>query len=147
MKFNFQSKWLTSDFPKPGEAFSPRFISNFALMVAELKQGLGGLLTFADNSTSAIITVPTTNGAAQNIVNPLRNGNPVGAVIIAQQDSGGAYHTPPSLVFKPTVPGLPGYCAVTTTFTLTVTGGGGGTITLGTGFLAGSTTTLLVVGG
>ena len=49
MKLKASPKVTVSDFPKAGEAFSPKFIQNYSSYIREIYQALAANLTFVDN--------------------------------------------------------------------------------------------------
>lgn len=73
MQFNFQSKITLDDFPPAGEAFSPKYVQNYGLMVAQLANGLQGGLTFAENMAAVWQTASITHNVGVSVYNPLQN--------------------------------------------------------------------------
>lgn len=75
MKLNFNDNIKYDDWPKPGDPFSSRFISNYTQMVKQLSVALGGFLTFGDNMNAALFAASCTHATGVKISNPLRNNS------------------------------------------------------------------------
>ncbi len=73
MKVSFNTNIRTDDWPKAGEDFTQRFISNYSQMVTQLGQALAQGLTFADNMNACWLTASCTHATAVGIANPLQN--------------------------------------------------------------------------
>lgn len=79
MKLSFNDKITQADFPKAGEAFSPRFVKNFADMVRQVSQWSQKGVTLADNCNGAVLTLNMAHGVPQLVSKPLPGGaNPLG---------------------------------------------------------------------
>lgn len=79
MKLSFNDKITQADFPKAGEAFSPRFVKNFADMVRQVSQWSQKGVTLVDNMNGAKLTLNMAHGVPQLVSKPLPSGaNPIG---------------------------------------------------------------------
>ena len=81
MKFNFQSKYTTTDFN--GTGWSAKLIQNYCNMVQQLATGFKGALTFTDNMYGGVLNMTLTHGVPTLLKNTLPNAaNPLGAIIL-----------------------------------------------------------------
>lgn len=72
------------DWPKPGEAFSSRFISNYAEKVRQDFNFLNGGLSLRDNMNGAVVTMSMAHGVPVLVASPLRNNaTPIGALALS----------------------------------------------------------------
>lgn len=72
------------DWPKPGQPFSSRFISNYSDKVRQDFNFMNGGLSLADNMNGAIVTMSMTHGVPVLVSSPLRNNaRPIGALVLS----------------------------------------------------------------
>lgn len=74
----------SDDWPKPGESFSSRFISNYAQKVQQDYNFFNGGISLSDNMNGAVITMSMTHGVPVLMASPLQSKSiPIGVIPIS----------------------------------------------------------------